>query len=65
MNFWRFDYSIINLNQQLTGHYDFIMVALSIFIMFIASLSVKQVIQSIKVSDTRIQRYVWIRVDLS
>lgn len=60
MEFWRFDHSMIDSSQQLVGQYDYSLIALSIFVMFIASLTVQYICSTIQASDTHIQRDIWI-----
>jgi len=60
MEFWHFNHSIINSSQQMIANYHLSTVALSVFIMFLASLAVNQVVQVINNADTPSQSYIWV-----
>lgn len=60
MEFWRFDHSIVDINRQLSGQYDILMVALSIAMVFIASLTLFRVIHRIKSAKRLLRRRIWI-----
>ncbi|MCK5121754.1 MAG: hypothetical protein KAQ91_07205, partial [Methylococcales bacterium] len=60
MEFWRFDYSMVDVNQLLSSQHDVFMVVMSVVVVFVASLTMLHVTERVNSAVYTLRRRLWI-----